>query len=223
MNDANEPTTVPLYQRLSDRSGESASTEWMRPRPAPPQPMFEALAAARALDLDSDPRVREQLDQARREAEIAGRADGEKQAAELCAKLAESIQFLDQAASRGLDMIAAEIVELAMVVAEEIVRHEIGLDSERLAALVRDGISSLADDTEISVRLHPDEIDAVRGARPSLEDSVRLIADASLSRGGCVLESSDRVVDARIEARLESVREGLVSLLDSRDGPESLC
>jgi flagellar assembly protein FliH len=63
-------------------------------------------------------------------------------------------------------------------------------------------------------RLNPADV-ATLGDTRALPPGVTVIADASVGRGGCVLEVGPAMIDARIETALERVRH----VLDDAIGP----
>jgi flagellar assembly protein FliH len=113
-----------------------------------------------------------------------------------------------QAWRQQLDQIeqtlAAQVAEVAIALARQVVRGEIALRPEQVATVAQEALAAtLVAAQQIAVHLHPDdhalvqaqvgEVIAARGAR--------LVADPTLTRGGCVIESEVGVIDASVEAR----------------------
>jgi len=114
---------------------------------------------------------------------------------------------------------ATELVELALIIARELVGAEVRRDPAPLVHLVERCLDEVAGESSIAVRLHPADRAALLAARPDLGKTpdLRLLEDPSLSRGGCAVESSRRLVDARLEERLDSVRDGLRELMEEAE------
>ena len=70
--------------------------------------------------------------------------------------------------------------------------------------MVNEALSQLIDDgLPTRVRMNPDELALMKGALLETlgEPGLELIADPSISPGGCVLESATNSVDATVEKR----------------------
>ena len=100
--------------------------------------------------------------------------------------------------------LAQAVAAAAAQVARQVVRSELATRPELVAAVAQEAIDTLLMSARhITLRVHPDdhalvalgtgELLAARGAR--------LVADASLSRGGCAVESDIGVIDATLQTR----------------------
>ena len=100
--------------------------------------------------------------------------------------------------------IAAAVARTATALALQVVRSEVRQRPEMIARVASEAIEAvLLSARHIRVYAHPDDVALIQaGAGEALAArSARLIADASLSRGGCRVESDLGRVDARIETR----------------------
>ena len=104
-----------------------------------------------------------------------------------------------------LEQQMAEALALAATaLARQVVRGELAARPELVAAVAREAVGALLQSAQhIVVRVHPDDLPLVaQGAAEDLERrGARLVADAALARGGCVVESDIGSVDAGIERR----------------------
>jgi flagellar assembly protein FliH len=101
-----------------------------------------------------------------------------------------------------------DIVSLVTTVARQVIRREIKADPEHVIGAVRGALAVLPiNDRKIKIYLHPQDTELVKkGLSLEEEDaSWRWIDDPTLSRGGCRLETANTLIDASVEARLESV------------------
>lgn len=177
----------------------------------------EVLAAARA---QAEALLERAQDEARQlhaaayqegneEGRAAGRAEfvqQQRQAGDLCIGLrAAHQQFcLDQAPA-----LAALAAEAAAVMLGE----ELSLNPERVLSIVRRALDQVTTNTEVTVRLNPQDASLLRG-HPALNDpifssGVQLVADDAIEPGGCRLESEQGEVDATVGARVDLLRECL--------------
>lgn len=97
---------------------------------------------------------------------------------------------------------------LAVAVAEQIIQREIATNEAVVRDLVQKAIQDVREDGPIAVRVNPDDLDVmVRDPEWESTDSPALqwIADPNITRGGCIVESEERLVDGRIEAALKEL------------------
>jgi hypothetical protein len=100
-----------------------------------------------------------------------------------------------------------EVVDLALVVAQEILRAELTVRPEHVLESVQYALQELRGDMPTRIRLAPLMVELLRDARPDLEgNGVELVADQTLGPGGCIVESRHRALDASVEERLERFR-----------------
>jgi flagellar assembly protein FliH len=99
---------------------------------------------------------------------------------------------------------ARTLAQSATSLARQIVRSELTMHPEHVAAVARDAVEALMQSARhLSVRVHPDDHPLVaQGAAEVLRArGARLLSDASVARGGCIVDSDLGIVDASIEAR----------------------
>jgi len=107
-----------------------------------------------------------------------------------------------------LDAMQQEMAEAlaatALALARQIVRSELAARPESVAAVAHEALETLMlSARHITLRVHPDDQPLVaEGAGELLAArGARLVADAGIARGGCVVESNIGLVDASIENR----------------------
>lgn len=105
-----------------------------------------------------------------------------------------------------LESAEAAVIEAALALAESVIGVTLAdHDSAALAALAR--ITDHPDSsTAISVRMHPDDIDAIP---PDVRAGLPLAPDRQLSRGDAVADFADGFLDARIASAVSRMRDAL--------------
>ena len=101
-------------------------------------------------------------------------------------------------------VMARGTLELACELARQILRHELSVNPNVLQPVIREALGLLAAETKSAViRLHPLDVAALQdGLRAEFAVmSLTLLADATVSRGGCLIESAGTVVDGTLEKR----------------------
>jgi flagellar assembly protein FliH len=106
-----------------------------------------------------------------------------------------------------------DIITLAFQLARKIIHYEALEHREVLAATLRRALHHVVEQDQIVVRVHPDDCkyaaeikDALRHTRGDSK-MLTVQGDTSISRGGCLIESSLGTVDARIEAQFEELEQ----------------
>jgi flagellar assembly protein FliH len=151
-----------------------------------------------------------------------GLADGQKAGIEIGEKAVEPAlqqyaECLDQLRRLRKDVLAAserEVIRLALEIARKIVRREIAIDEELVLTLVKVALKRVEDQSLLTIRVNPRDHGIIRRYQPSGADNasfgegIRLVEDALISRGGCVIETENGLVDARIEEQFREIEKG---------------
>jgi flagellar biosynthesis/type III secretory pathway protein FliH len=167
--------------------------------------LARAQAEADALRADAGA-VREA---ARREGFETGRADG----------VAEAAVALAAAHTEAARLVAAAgptAIALAAKMAEKIVGRAVALAPETMAEIARQALAGCRPGAgTVRVRIHPDDLPAVEARRAALEAgapaALELIADEAVGRHGCVIETPQGRVDARLETQLAALERALTA------------
>jgi flagellar assembly protein FliH len=125
-------------------------------------------------------------------------------AKQLSAQVGAVVAAFDAEFARLEVQIAASVAEAATALARQVVRSEITQRPEAVAAVAAEAVNSvLMSARHIRVSVHPDDHPlVVAGAADALAArNAQLLSDATVSRGGCRVESDLGRIDATIEAR----------------------
>lgn len=118
--------------------------------------------------------------------------------------------------------LAAQVAEIAIALARQVVRSELSARPELVAAVAQEALAAtLVSAQQIAVHLHPDDqsLVAQHAGEALASRGARLVADATIARGGCVVETEVGVIDAGIDARWRRATEtmGRPSEYDATD------
>lgn len=124
-------------------------------------------------------------------------SDAARQFAQLFATVQAQLAEAEQVMAQGT-------LELACELARQVLRRELSVDPKAVQPVIREALGLLVADTKSAVvRLHPLDLnvleEVVRTEFSSL--SLTLLADPTLTRGGCLIESAGTVVDGTLEKR----------------------
>jgi type III secretion protein L len=109
-----------------------------------------------------------------------------------------------------------EIVRLAVKIAEKIIGEELHSRPETIVSIARECLRGVRHEHSLTVRVNPAESDEVKRDLASLTDvtgsgrRIQVVADATVSSGGCIVDSVVGVIDARLETQLGCLEEILL-------------
>jgi type III secretion system HrpE/YscL family protein len=133
--------------------------------------------------------------------------------------LAEWNHILAQTAQRAQELAQGweeAMLRLSIRVAEKIIGEQLKLRPETTVAIVREALAGVRPGKHLVIQVNEAEAQAVRARVAALKESlsasseVEIVASASVSPGGCVIESELGIVDARLETQLKCLEEALV-------------
>jgi flagellar assembly protein FliH len=200
-------------------------------------PCIDPVETVSYVELPQPPTL-EELEQIHREAEKAGfeagyaegQAKGYAEALETATRVQQAEgerlrSIVDMAALplASLDeQVETVLVDLAILIARQIIRRELRSSPGEVVAVVREGLSRLPMATrERKLHLHPEDVPLVRTALGLHEEEPgwRLEADPLVARGGCLLETESSYIDATVEARIAAAVSRLLG--GEREGDRS--
>jgi flagellar biosynthesis/type III secretory pathway protein FliH len=176
-----------------------------------PQRREPTVPAAPALDLEQIENAA--FENGYRQGEKAGILLGEKRVEGLMQRYADAVVEIGKLKPALYTEVEREVVRLALEIAKKIVYREIQADREIIQALIKVALSHVAGKSAVTVHLHPTDYTYVLEHRGELTDSdsgceVVLLADKSIERGGCLVQTECGDIDARIEERFREVERG---------------
>ena len=166
------------------------------------------LAEARAL---AEQKVEEAYAEGLARGTEAGEARFKESVAEAGQMLHAASEALTQAREQFLASTEQEVVRLAVAIARKLVEREISMDPSLVADTARRAIEKILDAERVVVRVHPGDLEAMREHRVTLLEefeaikALEVVADDSVEPGGCVAETDQIEIDARIEAQIEEI------------------
>jgi flagellar assembly protein FliH len=174
--------------------------------------------AGRARPVDGVSGLQNQAASVERDAFAKGYAQGERAGFEAGAQRAEAMlrrlaQTLDELAGlRGtiIRQTERQMIQLALAIAKRILRREAAIDAELMLALARVALDRLETRMPATVRLHPDDAALAARSGDALGSHIKVVADPSMTRGGCLVESEFGAIDAGVDAQLQEVSRALL-------------
>ncbi len=152
-----------------------------------------------------------------------GRIEGEKalseqlfkQRAELHELLHGALDSLRKAVPQVVRDTEDMMVSLALEVARKLV-SDMPISAPMIEAAVRDALAHVESSTQVTVRLHPADLELLQKAGSPLLASAeapnefRFLSSVEVSRGGCLVETRFGTVDARRETKFDLLKKSLL-------------
>lgn len=163
------------------------------PAPPPPDPR-ELLAAARQAGYQDG----------LRDGQASAEAFKLAHARQVAVQLGALIESFDRALSELEAHMADALTRTAVELAKQVVREELKQHPEHIARVAHDAVESLMlSARHVRVRVHPADLPLVQeGAADTLRArGAQLMADDSIERGGCRVDSDIASVDALVQHR----------------------
>jgi flagellar biosynthesis/type III secretory pathway protein FliH len=191
---------------------------WEATTPSPLQPSLSSAPPVRAATAPApaDPIDTSSIE---RDAFTKGYAQGERAGLEAAAtradamlrRLAQTIEELGELRNEMIHRTERQAVQLVLAIAERIVQREITLDRTLLLGMARVALDRLGEYGSATIRLNPEDYQAV-SAKPSIEGAaVEVLADSSVPRGGCHVQSDFGFMDVSPESQFRELARALLS------------
>ncbi len=106
-----------------------------------------------------------------------------------------------------------ESVELSLAIAKKIVCQEITTNKDVVLNVVREALKKVVGNENIRVRMCPDDLQFMNESKsqiPELSEDFNKVtfeSDESITQGGCVIDTNQGDIDARIEKQLQTVED----------------
>jgi flagellar assembly protein FliH len=175
-------------------------------QPAPSTDAAEAQSRLAKLE-------REAFATAYAQGEKAGHEAGAKRADAMLRRMADTMKELEDLRQTIIRQSERQVVQLALTIAQRILRREVTVDQELTCAMARVALDRLGESSAATIRLNPEDhavITASQGAAWAGRH-VTVEADPAVTRGGCLIESPFGFIDASVEAQFRVIEQALTA------------
>lgn len=129
-------------------------------------------------------------------------------------QLKNSISDYINAKQEVFEYIAPDILEISIDIARKIVKKEIEQDPQILLETILGVLNNISrEEAKIVLKVNPSQVSFAKENIPEILSSVGLeiktnvIADDTIELGGCIVQTSNGIVDATINTQLEIIKE----------------
>jgi flagellar biosynthesis/type III secretory pathway protein FliH len=149
----------------------------------------------------------------------AGIAEGSKEIETVLRTLQQSMQEIKKLRKELCLKAEKETVSLSLAIARKIIVLEPATNPMVIEGVVKKTFETIAINAPVRIRINPSELAYMRDRRHliPIEGDVTFVEDASISRGGCMVESLSGDVDARIESQFEMIEEAFLPGLEKNN------
>lgn len=113
------------------------------------------------------------------------------------------------------ESLEGQYIGLIKACCEKIIGQELKQHPESIVGVVRLALAEARQQREIIVRVHPDDVAALERSKGKLlemlarANTIEVRADASVTRGGCVVVTELGTIDATLERQLDALAQAL--------------
>src|SRR5262252_443941 len=183
----------------------------LQPSTSSATPVRAATAATPADPIDTSSIERDAFTKGYAQGERAGLEAAATRADAMLRRLAQTIEELGELRNEMIHRTERQAVQLVLAIAERIVQREITLDRSLLLGMARVALDRLGEYGSATIRLNPEDYQAV-GAKPSIDGAaVEVLADSSVPRGGCHVQSDFGFMDVSPESQFRELARALLS------------
>lgn len=130
-------------------------------------------------------------------------------------KLNIAINELLTAKEKVMQESIPDIAVLAVKAAEKIIKKELEISENLILSVVKEVIQSMSkDETEITVRTNPNDVEIVKTNLPEIypyneSTKINVQPDEEVDWGSCIVETKSGIVDARFSTQLQILQKAL--------------
>ena len=161
-------------------------------------------------------RAREEAQSIKESAVKEGYEEGMNQAKADIENLRNSLGAFVSAKQEVFDYIAPDILEISVDIAKKIIKKEIQQDPTIILENIVDLLKTLSkEETRVTLRVNPEQAVLIKQKIPEVvemagsEAKVNVISDENISYGGCMVTTTNGIIDATIETQMSIISEAL--------------
>ncbi|MEN6413194.1 MAG: FliH/SctL family protein [Veillonellales bacterium] len=135
------------------------------------------------------------------------------------AKAEHVLAMSDQEAKEMIASAERQVIDIAMAIARKILAREIEENPMAVLPIVKTALDKVRDQDQVVIRVNQEDFDMVLQAKQDLqkmigrEQGLRITADQAVDIGGCMIETPNGTVDARLDTQFAAVQQVLQGLL----------
>lgn len=214
---ADEIITSGRQVLLSRKFPESENTAVKHPAEAVSSPASE-LTKKEKLKAEIEKNISRVSDESYRKGFTAGVESQKKEIApvlEALSTMTRMIPLIDKHITARTEQ---QILKLSFAIAEKIINLEVTTNKDVIFGVLQGVAKNISSTEGMKIRLHPQDLHYITEIKKDFLQSIEGVRnavfeeDASLNRGGAIVETMFGEVDARLESQLKEIREAMLKL-----------
>ena len=161
-------------------------------------------------------RAREEAKSIREAASKEGYQEGLEKAKEDISNLRSEISNFMGAKDELFNEIAPDILDISLDIAKKIIKKEVTENPESILGNIKEVLKDLSkEETKIMLKVNPSQAAFLKERVPEevsmsgLEAKVIIMPDEEITEGGCILTTTNGVIDATLETQIGIIAEAL--------------
>lgn len=164
-------------------------------------------------------RAREEAQSIKEAASKEGYEEGLTQAKADVEEVKNSVMSFLNAKQEVFDEVAPYILEMSVDIAKKIIKRELEQDPSLILENIQQLLKTLSkEETKITLKVNPVQVSLVKAEIPEmlsnsgLDAKIMIVPEEGIMEGGCMLTTTNGVIDATIETQLSVISEALKEL-----------
>ena len=161
-------------------------------------------------------RAREEAQSIKESSQKEGYQEGLNQAKADIEEMRDTLKEFMGAKQEVFDTVAPYVMEMSLDIAKKIIKREIETDPSIILDNIQELLKTLSkEESKITLKVNPIQVSLVKSEVPEmltnvgLEARIMVVPDDSIMEGGCLVETTNGVIDATIETQLSVISEAL--------------
>ena len=159
-------------------------------------------------------RAKEEANAIKEAAAKEGYQEGLKEIKNDVEAVREAIRAFYSAPQEVYDAIAPDVLEISLDIAKKIIKREVSQDKSIILENIKDIMKSLSkEESKITLNVNPNQAVSLKQELPEVAKSLGLevklyvVPDESIAEGGCVVTTTNGVIDSTIDSQLAVISE----------------
>ncbi|MCE5305570.1 flagellar assembly protein FliH, partial [bacterium] len=109
------------------------------------------------------------------------------------------------------------LIDLSLIIAEQIIKHEVSKDDEFIKKQVQNVINELDNEIIYKIIINPKDEQILKESQSELVgdkskiENVKIFTNEEVDQGFCIIETNIGEFDARLKSQLENLRKAMIS------------
>ncbi len=138
-------------------------------------------------------------------------------------RLAGIVGQVDNLWKNMVETYECQIIDLICRAAEKVVYGHVAVDKEVVKRAVLDAFEMIPEPSEVTISVNVEDYEFIENTKEDLFENIKklrnvtVVADPSINRGGCKIETRSGEVNSSIEERMEKIKSRIIETFKTKD------